>query len=369
MAEKDPWLLDAHCDSLYIRAFFGDSIDLDSGEVHINNPSIMEALAPDMKEGASGFNYQVSMPLLRRGNIGCLFLNVGDMDLLLSSVLIDGLGRIAAARTEELAICRCAAEVRDTVDSGKVAIVMSVEGQFMFLGQIDLLRNWHSLGVRVASLSHGEGAERLSSYAEMALGLNKKIRLAKASSYALQGTASRDALMEPGEREKLYKEEKGLTGFGKEALLEMGELGMVCDLSHANDATFWEALELSNGKLCATHSNCFALLGHTRNLTNGMMRALAEHGGVMGLCFFGDFIDEREPSLTRFVDHVVHALEIMGEDNVGIGTDYDGVPFDAFMAVPNPEHTGELWGALENAGLDASTIEKVAHENFLRLLE
>ncbi len=98
------------------------------------------------------------------------------------------------------------------------------------------------------------------------------------------------------------------------------------------------------------------------------MRALAEHGGVMGLCFFAGFIDQRKPSLARYVEHVVHALEVMASDHVDIGSDYDGVPFDSFMAVPNPEHTGELWRALEHAGLDGPTIRKVAHENSLRLL-
>lgn len=144
---------------------------------------------------------------------------------------------------------------------------------------------------------------------------------------------------------------------------------MVCDLSHANDAAFWEALELSQGRFCSSHSNCAAIHAHTRNLTDGMIKALAERGGVMGLCFFGEFIDERKPSLERFVEHVLHALTVMGDDHVGIGSDYDGVPFDAFMAVPDPEHTNELWQALNKAGLDGATMRKVAHDNFLKLLD
>ena len=151
-------------------------------------------------------------------------------------------------------------------------------------------------------------------------------------------------------------------------LRKMEQLGMLCDLSHANDAAFWQALEFSSGKFCATHSNCAALCGHARNLTDDMMKALAERGGVMGLCFFGEFVAEEQPSLDLFVRHVLHALEIMGEDHVGIGSDYDGVPPDAFMAIAHPGEMDRLWQALIAAGVKESTIIKIAHDNFMRLI-
>lgn len=369
MMDEPPWLLDAHCDSLIERAFFGDEIDLRPREVRLNNRAVVDAYASELGGRTEGWEYQVNLSRLEQGGVGCLFLNVGDIDLMASSLLIDRLESMAAALPRRLAVCRSAREVRETVGSGRIAVVMSIESQFMFMGRTDLLRNWHRLGVRVASLSHGEGAEKLSGYAGMILPMNRLYRVQDPAACSLQGTESLATHMGAAEREGLYKQEKGLTGPGREMLGAMEELGMVCDLSHSNDATFREALELSAGKMCTTHGNCAAISPHTRNLTDSMMRALAERGGVMGLCFFGGFIDEREPSLPRFVDHVIHALEVMGPDHVGIGSDYDGVALDAFMAVPNPEHTGELWRALKDAGLDDSTIRKVAHENFLGLLD
>ena len=88
-----------------------------------------------------------------------------------------------------------------------------------------------------------------------------------------------------------------------------------------------------------------ALSPHTRNLTDEMMRALAERGGVLGLCFYGPFVDTNEPTMERFVEHVTHALELMGEGGVGIGTDFDGVSEGAAMIVREPSRMAP--GALQ----------------------
>ncbi len=147
----------------------------------------------------------------------------------------------------------------------------------------------------------------------------------------------------------------------------MERLNILCDLSHANDRAFWEVLEKTKVKVCTTHSNCAAFCNHTRNLTDEMMKALAARGGVMGLCFYGRFIDKKHPSLQRFVEHILHALTIMGEDHVGIGSDFDGVEPDAFMAIPHPGRMNNLWEALDKTGVKHSTLCKIAHGNFLRI--
>lgn len=342
------WTHDAHCDNLYMRVLLGDG--------KLDFPST------DNKH----FQLQVTFPRLKEGNVRSIFMNVGDMDLLMSSTLVDHIYTIANQRSDKVSICYNADDVYNTVESGKLALILSLEGQLLFLGQIDLLRNWHRLGVRVASLTHGEGTQGLSEFAKLILQKDKKIK--GESAYALQVTESTDAFMTQSARNELYKKEKGLTEFGKLTLEEMDRLKIVCDLSHANDATFWEALELSSGKICCTHSNCASICCHSRNLTDSMMKALAEHGGVMGLCFYGEFIDQDSPSLERYVEHILHALTIMGPDHVGIGTDYDGVPPEAFMAISHPGHMNDLWLALDKAGVDEATMRKIAHENFLRLL-
>jgi membrane dipeptidase len=289
-----------------------------------------------------------------------LFMTVGILDLLGSSMMLDGVYNIAKHNPDEVEICYTRDEVYKAVSSDKLAIILSIESQLILHGQLDMLRNWHRLGVRVANLTHGEGTE--------CMGKVTLEQVENMQQYALQTTTSGGGYMDIAAREQLYKKEQGLTDFGKLALEEMAKLDMVCDLSHANDATFWQALELSTGKLCVTHSNCAALCSHARNLTDNMMKALAQHGGVMGLCFFGEFIDQKSSSLARYVEHILHALTIMGPDHVGIGSDYDGVPPNAFMAIPHPGHMNELWEALDKAGVDKNTMRKIAHENFLYLL-
>ena len=351
--DANPWALDAHCDSVYMREFLRG-----------------EGLPPEMQGVDPNTFFRVTLPRLREGDVRCLFVNVGDIGLLTSSAIIDRLYTCAEEHKKDVSICRNAAEVTRTVESGRLAIVMACESSFLFLGRLDLLRNWHRLGVRVASISHGEGQEGLGWFAGIAL--EKDSRIQAKNSLALQGSPSRDAYMDSREREGLRRSENGLTEFGRSAVEEMVRLGMVCDLSHANDATFNDALTIAEatgeGRFCCTHSNCFALCNHARNLTDEMMESLAAIGGVMGLCFFGEFIVRHDPSLERYVDHILHALDLMGPDHVGIGSDYDGVPPDAFMAITHPGHMDDLWSALRDAGVHTSTLKKIAHENFLRLL-
>jgi len=351
--DPDLWTLDAHCDTWYMQEFLRGA-----------------NLPPELRGVDPAAFFRVTRPRLQEGNVRCLFLNAGDISLLTSSAIIDTLHLQAGTPEAECSICHDAGEVLRTVRSGRLAVVMACESSFLFLGRLDLLRNWHRLGVRVTNITHGEGQEGLGWFAQTALAKDSLIQTG--SSPALQGTLSRDAYMEPALREKLWKSEKGLTSFGISAVEEMMRLGIVCDLSHANDATFRDALALGEeqgqGRFCCTHSNCAALCTHTRNLTDAMMESLADHGGVMGICFYGEFIDEHAPSLGRCVDHVLHALDVMGPDHVGIGSDYDGVPPGANMAVPHPGRMDDLWTALRDAGVPGATLQKIAHENFLRLL-
>ena len=347
------WTLDAHCDTWYMQEFFKGK----------NLPLEMQGVDP------AAF-FRVTLPRMEEGNVRCVFANAGDIGLLNSSAIIDNLHALAADKKNGVSICRDAAEVRRTVAAGMLAIVPACEGAFLFRERLDLLRNWHRLGVRVVALSHGEGQEGLGWFPSLALAQEPGMQAD--ASFALQGTPSRDGYMEPEERRSLWRREKGLTPFARSAVSEMIRLGIVIDLSHANDAAFHDAIgiaeECGEGKFCCTHGNCAALCPHARNLTDEMMAALAGIGGVVGLCYFGEFIDERDPSLGRYVGHVLHALDTVGPDHVGIGSDYDGVPPGAFMAVPHPGRTGDLWTALADAGVQKTDLAKIAHGNFLRLL-
>jgi microsomal dipeptidase-like Zn-dependent dipeptidase len=360
------WALDAHCDSVYVRQMFGGTIDLSSEAVRISEQKLAELfnIFNNEGDGVSEIPCVVTLSGLRQGNVRAIFMNVGDLDLGASRAMIRELSTIIQKYPADIQLFSSVDNVRRAADDGKLTLIPSIEGMLMFKNQLELLSEWHAAGVKVASLTHGEGAEAVSEYEKFVLGEEAEAIY----KYALQVTPSTDELMSIGDRDTLYKRQQGLTDFGKSALLETARLGIVCDLSHANDATFWEALEFSNGKFCATHSNCAALCSHSRNLTDQMMKALAEHGGVLGLCFFGEYIDNERPSMEKFLKHILHALKVMGADHVGIGSDYDGVPQDAFMAVSRPEKMPSLWKMLSEAGIDEDIIFKIAHDNFLRLV-
>ena len=117
----------------------------------------------------------------------------------------------------------------------------------------------------------------------------------------------------------------GITAFGRKVIAEMNRLGIMIDMSHAAESSFYQALELSTAPIVCSHSNCRALCDHPRNLTDDQMRALAEKGGIMQLTLYSGFLRKNgEASILDFLRHLEHAISIMGVDHVGIGTDFDG---------------------------------------------
>jgi membrane dipeptidase len=289
--------------------------------------------------------YQVDLPRLRQGGMDCLFTYVGDNDFALSSVLVDAVYEMCRAHPDDFCLCKTRSEVLSARDQGQIAIVMTVEGLKMLDEDLSHLRNWHRLGVRVANITHGGGRRP-----------------------ELQHDPSYFDYIDPAERENLRRQSKGLTAFGREALAEMGRLGIAVDLAHINDVAFWEVIESAECPVCYTHGGYYALCPHSRALTDDMMKALAAKGGVMGIAFYKEFIHRQEPTLDRLCDHFIHALEVMGPDHVGIGSDFDGTPR---LLRPIPEDVSlleDLFVALADRGVDQQTMDKIAGANFLRLL-
>jgi len=366
MNKNNPWLLDAHCDAFEMRNFLGHDFDLSCGKYLLSSKVkrfLLETFGVQFSANAVN-NYHVTFSRLAKGNVKALFLNVSDYDFLAGSKMIDAVYNLVSKYPKKVTICHSAKEVNQAIKDGKLALILVAEGPLVFQGEVDLLRNWRRLGIQIVNLSHGEGAEGFTKDAQVVY----KHLLPLAPTSAWQISTSSVGFMTHTKRNQLYKKEKGLSPIGKQMLKEMEKLGMICDLSHASDAAFWETLENTRVKVCATHSNCASLCGHTRNLTDDMMKALAKRNGVMGLCFYGNFIDEHKPSLARFVDHILHSLIIMGENHVGIGTDFDGVEPGAFMAIPHPGKINKLWEKLDKAEVSSKVISKIAHENFLRLM-
>lgn len=164
---------------------------------------------------------------------------------------------------------------------------------------------------------------------------------------------------------------KGLTAFGKEAIEAMNELGILIDVSHLSDGGFYDVAQISKKPFVATHSDCRALAAHPRNLTDEMIRILAEKGGVSGINFAPAFLDDtpgnEESRICDMVRHIRHFIEVGGEDCVGIGTDFDGI--GGKLEVGEPGRLELLFSALEKAGITPRQIDKIASGNVLRVIK
>lgn len=163
---------------------------------------------------------------------------------------------------------------------------------------------------------------------------------------------------------------RGLTDFGAQAVEYMNELGMLVDVSHLSDGGFWDVARISRKPFAATHSNCRALAPHTRNLTDEMIRALANRGGVAGLNYFPPFLspnpDERRSRVEDMCRHVLHMLNAGGEDCIALGSDFDGIYGE--LEIASPADVPLLFAALEKAGLTPRQLEKFAYGNVMRVL-
>lgn len=167
---------------------------------------------------------------------------------------------------------------------------------------------------------------------------------------------------------------RGLTMFGKEAVQEMNRLGILIDVSHLSDGGFYDVVKLSRKPFIASHSNCRALTPHPRNMTDDMIRTLAEHGGIAGINFCPEFVSRacsnKRDKVSRIEDlsaHVLHFIKIGGEDCVGIGTDFDGIWGE--LEIEHPTQMSLLFDALEKKGVTPRQLDKLASGNVLRVIK
>lgn len=173
----------------------------------------------------------------------------------------------------------------------------------------------------------------------------------------------------PNSREKATME-KGLKSFGKEAVAYAGNLGMIVDVSHASDGTFRDILDCAGGPVVASHSNCRALCDHPRNLTDKMIRQLAEAGGVAGLNFYGAFLADRpESRLEDMTAHVKHMIQVGGSEFPAIGSDFDGFDGMEYEDIPRVDEMEKLWYALKKSGLTEHQLDCIWRKNAERVLK
>lgn len=223
---------------------------------------------------------------------------------------------------------------------GRVAAILHLEGAEPLLPDLSNLEAWYERGLRSVGLVWSRG----NAFAEGA---------------AFRFPSSPDT-------------GPGLTGAGRELVRRCNELGILVDVSHLNEAGFWDVARLSTAPLVATHSNAHALSAWSRNLTDAQLDAIGESGGVVGVNFAVPFLradGARDPAtpLTEILRHVEYIATRIGIDHVAFGSDFDG----ALM----PEELGgiagfpKLVGALRAAGFDEDDVVKVAHGNWLRVLD
>lgn len=242
-----------------------------------------------------------------------------------------------AAQTERcsgrLEMAKEPADIEIIHKKGKIAAVLTVEEGGVLNGRLARLEELYERGVRLMTL--------LWNY-ENCIGA-------------------------PNSRDRLLME-KGLTPFGIQVVEKMNGLGMIVDISHASDGVFWDVLRHSRKPVAATHSNCRALADHPRNLTDEMLKALGENGGVAGLNFYGPFLGTPDASrLEEMTAHVLHMIKVGGMDLPAIGTDFDGFDGMQKMDIPDIGRMGRLWEALKKKGLTEGQLDKIWYKNALRL--
>lgn len=164
--------------------------------------------------------------------------------------------------------------------------------------------------------------------------------------------------------------QEGLTKFGIDLTERMNKKGMIIDVSHLSDGGFWDCIRYSRAPITASHSNARSLCSHPRNLSDEMLRALGEKGGVAGVNFYPAFLRESgRADLTDLVRHIRHMVNCAGEDAVALGSDFDGFERTECPAgISSVLDVEKLFLLLERAGFTERQIEKIARDNVKRII-
>lgn len=217
-------------------------------------------------------------------------------------------------------------------NEGKISAILAIEEGGTIKGEIHNLRNFYRLGVRAITLTW-------------------------------------NAVNEIGypNIEKDYMS-KGLTTFGQELVYEMNKLGMFIDVSHLSDKGFYDVATLSSKPFIASHANSRVMKEHSRNLSDDMIKALSENGGVMGICFEKDFLGESEYArIEDIIRHIKHIKNIGGIDVIALGSDYDGCTPNC--EISNIGEIEKLVFALKENNFSEDEIDKIFYKNALRVIK
>ncbi len=322
----------------------------------------------------------IDIPRMREGNLSAIFFSIwipskitGPEAVNRALVQIDAVREQVRKHSNDLVLATTAAEIREARKQGQIAALMGVEGGHMINSNLGVLRSYAALGVRYMTLTHSGNDEWADSSTDKAV-------------------------------------HNGL----KDVIREMNRLGVIVDISHVSDKTFYDALEVSKAPLFASHSSCRAICDAARNMTDQMIKDLAAKGGVIQINYHVGFLSQEfrdaekaNPELekeiqaeinkrcgdndacqlvegdrvvreymnagklprvdyTKIIEHIDHAVKLAGAEHVGLGSDFDGamMPFGMEDATKLPKITE----ALLQKGYSEGDVKKILGENTLRVM-
>ena len=331
----------------------------------------------------------ISLDKARAGNLGAEFFSIWvDPETNQGHFarhtldLIDSVYEQAARHPDRMTMAFSVADIERAHREQKLAALLGIEGGHSIENDIHLLRDFYRLGVRYMTLTWSNTNEWADSSGDI--------------------------------NDPKIKHHNGLTDFGKQIVLEMNRLGMLVDVSHVADRTFYATIAVAKAPVIASHSSARALTNHPRNMTDDMLRAVAKNGGVVQVNFYSGFIDEtyrkaaeaqtkdrdaavkaytdqlkavgktvtyldkdrieREwaakiprPPLSSLVDHIDHIAKVAGVDHVGLGSDFDGVSGATPQGIDSAADLRKITQALLDRGYSADDIRKILGGNLLRV--
>lgn len=312
----------------------------------------------DMGARDTSGKIQTDIPRMKEGGLGAEFFSIyvassyakegGSARRALE--MIDGVYEQVRRHPESLEMAGTVADIRRIRRAGKIAALMGIEGGHAIEDSLAALRLFYRLGVRYMTLTH----TNTNNWADSAGGISIA-----------------------GE-----KRHNGLSDFGKEVVREMNRLGMMVDISHIGDKTFWDVIEITQSPVIASHSSARALTNVPRNLSDEMLRAIAKNGGVVMVNFYNGFINTEyarpgmpkptRPAETATMDmlmqHFEHIIKVAGIDHVGIGSDFDGIEGLAPTGMEDVSKLPNITYELLKRGYSESDVRKVLGENLLRVM-
>lgn len=256
-----------------------------------------------------------------------------DRSLKRSLELIDCLFSEIEKNQDKISLVTNYNQIKKVNRAGKIAAILSIEGGEALEGNLAVLRILYKLGVRLLTLTWNQRNQIADGIGESRTG-------------------------------------GGLTEFGLKVITEMNRLGILIDVSHLSEAGFWDVIKRSEAPIVASHSNCYTLCPHLRNLRDNQIKALADKRGVIGITFVPKFLtqENRKPTIEDIIKHIDYLVEKVGVNYVGLGSDFDGTK-NLPLGLEGAHKIPNITATLINHGYREEDIKKILGENFLRVFK